>query len=352
MPNWSEEMEQTYEYYLVDPKTWKNKSKIKDVKSATIKRDSGVETLGSATFDLSTPMGEGYIRAYLVTTQKKVTENFCLGTFLVQTPSVKFDGKTSTVSVDAYTPLLELKENPPPLGYSHLKGANIMDAAYMNVREHARAPVVKAECSDTLYYDFVANTNDTWLSYDTDLIANANYEFGLDELSRILFVPKQSLDSLQPVWTYNDGNSSILCPEITLSHDLYGIPNVVEVIYSNGGDYFYKRVVNDDPNSPVSTVRRGREIIHRVSNPSLSGNPTESYIEKYAERLLKTLSTIEYTITYSHGYCPVRLGDCVRLDYDRAGLRDVKAKVTSQSIPCQTGCTVTETAVFTKKLWR
>ena len=227
-----------------------------------------------------------------------------------------------------------------------------MKSAYLLVREHARAPVVPTECTTNLYYDFVAETDDTWISFLRDLIANAKYEFSLDELGRILFSPKQETASLQPVWTYNDNNSSILYPEITLDHDLYGIPNVVEVVYSNGGDYFFARVVNDDSNSPTSTISRGREIIYRESNPSISGNPTQEYIDDYAERLLKELSSIEYTISYTHGYNSVRLGDCVRLNYKKAGLLDIKGKVISQTIKCEAGCPVTEKAVFTTKLWR
>jgi hypothetical protein len=112
------------------------------------------------------------------------------------------------------------------------------------------------------------------------------------------------------------------------------------------------RVVNDDPNSPISTVNRGREIMYRVMNPgALAGISNQPRINEYAKRLLEELSTLEYSISYSHGYCPVRVGDCVRLNYSRAGIVDVKAKVVSQNIDCKTGCTVSEQAVFTKKLW-
>ena len=205
--------------------------------------------------------------------------------------------------------------------------------------------------TEELYYDFVANTEDTWITFLQDLIANAKYTFNLDELGRILFSPKQDTASLQPVWTYDDNNSSILYPDLTMEHDLYDIPNVVEVVYSNGGDSYYARVVNDDSNSPTSTVNRGREIKRRITNPDLNGEPTQHQIEVYAEQMLRDLSSIEYTVTYTHGYCPVRLGDCVRLNYSRAGLNGIKAKVISQKIDCQTGCKVTEKAVFTTKLW-
>lgn len=352
MPNWLKSMEQTFEYYTVDPETWKDIAPITHVKTCTIDRDSSATTLGSATIDADDKLGEYYVRVYLVTIQNGVRERHPLGTFLVQTPSTSFDGKIQTYLLDAYTPLLELKDNMPPLGYSILKGANVMDNAYRIVRENARAPVVESRCDTKLFSDFVAETNDNWLTFVTDLISNAKYEFALDELGRILFAPKQETTALQPIWTYTDDNSSILYPDITIDQDLYGIPNIVEVIYSKGDDHYYAKVVNDDSNSPTSTVSRGREIVHRVTDPNMIGDPTNAQIQEYAERLLRELSTLEYTITYSHGYCPVRVGDCVRLDYLSAGLRDVKAKVISQSIKCEPGCPVTEKAVFTNKLWR
>lgn len=351
MPDWSKSMEQTFEYYTVDPGTWKDTKRLDNVKSCTITRDSESETLGSATISVTDSLGECYIRVYLVTIQNGITEKFPLGTFLVQTPSSSFDGKIRDVTMDTYTPLLELKENPPPLGYSILKDENIMDIAYRLTREQTRAPVVQTICDDTLYFNFVANTSDTWLTFLTDLIANAKYIYGLDELGRIIFLPKQDTASLQPVWTYNDDNSSILYPSLSMDHDLYGIPNVVEVIYSNGAGHYYAKAVNDDKNSPTSTISRGREITYRVTDPDLNGDPTGRQIQQYAEDLLRELSSLEYTITYTHGYCPTRLGDCVRLNYTRAGLTDIKAKVISQSIKCEPGCPVTEKAIFTTKLW-
>lgn len=352
MPDWTKSMEQTFEYYIVDPGTWKDDKRLDAVVTSSITRDLNAATLGSANIEINNPIGECYIRIYLITVQNGLREKHPLGTYLIQTPSTSFDGKLQKRKIDAYTPLLELSENPPELGYSLMKDENIMKNAYLITRDHVRAPVIAAEAPDTLYADFVSNTDDTWLTFVRDLISNAKHELSLDEMGRILFPPKQETASLQPVWTFDDDNSSILYPAVSVEHDIYKLPNVVEVIYSNNKDIYRARVVNDDPNSPLSTVNRGREIIHRVKNPNSLGNPTQNQIDEYASSVLKELSTLEYTITYTHGYCPVRLGDCVRLNYKRAGLINVKAKVISQSIKCVPGVQVTEKAVFTNKLWR
>ena len=352
MINWSESMQQTFEYYEVDPNTWKDKKLLDFVKSSSINRDSGTETLGSASIDIDNTLGECYIRIYLVAIQNGVKEKIPLGIFLVQTPSSNFDGKVRTVSMDAYTPLLELKENPTPLGYALLKDENIMEQAYMIVRENCRAPVVKTESDKLLQSNFVSNNGDTWLTFVRDLIAQAKFELQLDEEGKIMFAPKQTVDELQPVYTYNDNNSSILLPEVSLKHDIYGIPNVVEVVCSTGTEVYYAKVKNEDTNSHTSILARGREIIYRDTSPNLPGFPTKEQIDEYAENLLKTLNSVEYKISYSHGYCPVRVGDCVRLNYTKAGLIGIKAKVISQNIKCDSGCTVSETVIFTKNLWK
>ena len=351
MIDWTSSMKQTFEYYIVDPGTWKDIKRIDNVISSTINRDSLAETLGSAAINMTETIDECYIRIYLVAIQNRIQEKIPLGTYLVQTPSYTFDGKTKSITMDGYTPLIELKENYPPLGYSILEGENIMDRAGQIIQDQARAPVVRTYNSTNLIYDFVANSEDTWISFLYDLIANDKHTLGLDEMGRIIFEPEQNLTSLQPVWTYNDSNSSILYPSLDVKRDLYGIPNVVEVVYSTGTKFFYAVAENWHADSPTSIQSRGRRITTRISKPDLVGTPTQEMVQEYANRMLKSLSSLEYTITYTHGYCPVRVGDCVRLDYDKAGLKNVKAKVVSQSIKCEPGCPVTEKAIFTTNLW-
>lgn len=351
MADWHAPMQQTFEYYVVDPGTWRDVRKLDNIKTCSITRDSTVDTLGSASLDVIESVGEDYVRVYLVVVQNGLKERFPLATVLVQTPSSKFNGTVRSVTMDAYTPLIELKENQPPLGYYTPENTNVMEEASRLTNEYTRAPVVEGISDVTLPKDFVSNTNDTWITYISDMAANAKFSFDLDEMGRILFAPKQDTASLQPVWTYNDDNSSILYSDVQLEHDYYGIPNVVEVVYSDANDTYYAVVENNEETSPVSIKNRGRRITKRIENPDIGGIPTQSMVSEYARQALKELSTFEYTVKYSHGYCPVRLGDCVRLNFERIGLTDIKARVISQSIKCEVGCQVTETAVFTKKLW-
>lgn len=352
MINWHESMEQTYEFYKVDPNTWRDSERITAITDCTITRDSTNSTLGSVSIGMTEDIGECYIRVYLSVNQNEEKRKFPLGTFLIQTPYVSFDGKSTSISVDGYTPLIELKNSKPPIGYSILKGQPIMSAVSLISREQLRAPVVMTDSSHTLEADFVASLDEDWLTFNTDLMSSAKYSYMLDEMGNVLFQPDQTTSSLQPVYTYTDDNSSILYPSFKDERDLYGIPNVVEVVYSSSLGYRFSRIVNDDENSIVSTKSRGREIVHRVTNPNFSGIPTQDMLDEYATQLLKSLSSLSHKITYSHAFNTTRIGDCVVLNYTRAGIRNVKARITSQSIKCVTGCSIEETAVYSEKLWR
>lgn len=357
MIDWTSSMQQTYEFYEVDPITWADKKRIKNVERCTITRDAEEETLGHASIDCSEELEECYIRIYMIAIQNGNKFKLPLGTYIMQTPSVSFDGKRRSTTMDMYSPLLELKEKMPPIGYTAMKGTDIIGLASSLLRENMRAPlIISSDFSvdsrySTLFDDFTANLDDTWLSYITDLLANARCELLVDEMGRILIAPVQETATLQPVWTYDDSNSSILYPELTLDRDIYGIPNAVEVVYSTDSIYLYSKVLNDDENSPISTVNRGREILYRDTNPSILGSPTQADIDEYAKALLKEKSCLEYKVQYSHGYTSARVGDCVRLDYKRANVTGVKAKIIRQEFSCEPGCSVSETALYTNKLW-
>lgn len=351
MVDWTKSMEQSFEYYEVDPVSWKDIRRLTNVKSSSITRDLDTDTLGSSTIDVVNMIGESYVRIYLITIQNGITEKHPLGTYLVQTPNTEFDGKVNSVSLDAYTPLIELKENPVQLGYSLLEGENIMENVYRITKDGCRCPVVETKSDKTLQKDFVANADDKYMTFLIDLVAKAKYQFDLDELGRILYRPVQKADTLQPVHTFDDGNSSILYPEISTKHDIFATPNVVEVYCTAGGEILYSKVENNDVNSPVSIQNRGRKIIYRVTDPNLPGVPTQDMIDEYARDVLEEMSTSTYTITFTHGYYPCRPGDCIRLNYKAAGLEDIKAKIISQNIKCTPGVEVKTTATFTKKLW-
>lgn len=348
--DWTKSMAQSFEFYEVDPLTWKDKRKLNKVLDCSITYDGEAESIGSASLTLSENLGECYVRIYLIATQNGISNKIPLGTVLLQTPSVEFDGKSDSISVDGYSPLIELKEKVPPIGYTLMVDEDALSRAFQIMAHNMRGQVIRPNEQYLLSDYFVAEDSDTWLSFLSDLLRMIGYHLKLDGLGRAMIAPDQQTNALNSVWTYSDDNSSILYPEISIERDLYGIPNVVEVVYSSDEGFLTSRAVNNSESSPTSVKNRGREIVFRETSPELD-NPSQLELDFYAQKLLKEQSVLEYRLTYKHGYCPVRIGDCVTLNYERAGLHNIKAKVVSQTIKCSSGCEVEETAVFTKKMW-
>lgn len=354
MPDWTKSMTQYYEFYKVDPVTWGNQKLLQTVESASLTRDLNTETLGSASFNISEMPGEHYIRTYLITVQNGAREQFCLGTYLVQSPSYSFDGARLNTRIDAYTALMELREQYPPFGYTVHKGTQILKEVTRLLSDITRVPVIGKYAQPTtlenaeltLYDHFTADPSDTWYSFFSKLLAKAKYRLDLDELGRIRLAPVTAVDKLHPIWIYDSGNSSILGSSITVDKDIYGIPNVVEVYYQD------KRAIvkNTNSASPVSVQNRGREIVHRVVSPNLNSQNGQKAVDDYATQLLNDLSKVNYTISYTHGYAPVNIGDGVIIDCPKAGLNAVTAKVISQTINCTPGCQVSEKAIFAENL--
>lgn len=349
--DWSKSMIQEYEFYTVDVGTWKDAVKLNSITKYSIDWDYSKNTIGSAKIGCTENLGEQYIRAYMLATQNGYTYRRAMGTFLVLTPEDNFDGKISSWELDAYSPLIELTEGYPALGYTIPKGTNILQTAYELLSEHARAPVIKpVDSDDTVFSDFVAAPDETWLDYLTAFVEQANHRIMVTEMGEIVLNPIQETASLVPTSMYTTDNSSILLPSVKQTRDLYSIPNRIEVILSTSNTSLSAIAINDNPYSPTSVSARGRYIDHRVTSPALSGNPTQAQLNEYALALLKEVSTLEYTITYSHGFCETAIGEGVMLHYPEANIYHAKAKVINQNIDLVPGCIVQETAVYTTEL--
>ena len=371
--DWSKSMQQTFEYYTVDPKNWRDVERIETVKSSNCNHDMTSETRGSSTITTTELIPENYIRTYMICRQGGYEKRICLGTYLYMTSQDNYNGVCHNYSMTGYTPLVELKEKLAPIGYfvyGRIRGLenapNVSAAITSIIENNTRCKLLNGVVIDEpLLNNFVAQPSDNWLRIVNNLLTASEknkYMITVDEWGKICLRNAPTADAMQPKFIYTDDNSSILLPDLDMSDDLFEIPNVIELIFVGNSAYTAVRAIarNDDEASIVSTVNRKREIWRRYSINNISipadveatPEAIEEYVTAQAETLLEKLSTVQKTITYSHGYCDVKVGDCVLINYEKAGFTNVKAIVTSQKIKCEPGCQVDETAVYTKKLWK
>lgn len=357
--DWTSSMQQTFSFYKVDPRTWRDLERIDTMISAQIVRDLSDETLGYATFDADGISGEFYVRTYLDVTQNRRFYHIPLGTHLIQSTDDGYNGRRSTITVDGYTPLMELKEKTPPIGFFFGEGENILDSTKDWLKQLMRAPLLDwrtAVSNDVTVKDqngFVAELDETWLEYLTAFLKNCDHSFRLTEKGEVYLDTDKPSETLQPVFVYQDDRNSILHPQIKINRDLYSIPNVVELLISKPEeDGVLVRATNENPNSPISIQSRGREVVQRITDPDVTGYNTLEQYQELAEKTLDDLSNVEYEIEYTHGFNPVKVGDCVEINYERAGLKNIRARVIRQTIECRPGCKVEEMASYTTNLRR
>ena len=366
MIDWTKSMKQTYEFYIINPTSGNSISKLDKVTGASVNRDITSDTQVSGSINYDGELGEVYVRIFLVAEQGEEIEKIPLITMLCQSPSVTFNGKKRSSSITGYSPLLELQNLYPPIGYTIPKyspgqGKNLGDIVYDIYSEHLRMATLPISedlttaTADFLNTPYVADPSDSWFNLCQKLLNPVSYFPRVDEYGKVYFDKKKSLSKMTPIWTYNTSNSSIFGSDITVDMDIYNIPNVVEVIATlTNGKTVSVVVENDDKNSPTSIPSRGRKVVHREINPENMGKiAAENFaaVKDYAYNILEQANILQYSVSYTHGYCGTNVGDCVYIDYPLAGISMEKAYIVSQSIECKTGCTVSETAIMTKNLY-
>lgn len=354
MTVWTDGKQIEHRFYEVDPSTWRDRRAFSLVTDCSITRDASAELLGGAKMQVGEPVDrEFYIREYLVATQGGVSERVCLGTHLAQNSRSDADGKVIWRPLSCYSPLQELRDSPLPTFAQAAAGSDPVARAAAICRAGCRAPVMWSGASGASLPDtLTAERGDDPLSFARKLLASAGMEIAVDEWGRISFEPIRPTSSLSPSWMYRDDEVSILFPDASEEVRWSELPNAMELTMPCGTGQLVGRARNEDADSPISTVRRGRVKVAREDGDALPAGSTQEQADARALERLKALSCDTRTIIYRHGYCPVRLGDGVLFDYTRHEWT-ARLRVVRQVIECgSSSCTVTETGAGSEILWR
>lgn len=347
--DWTRGLEsQRFRYMLVDPDTWTDTDELEDVKSASITWESSADTLISATIESDgvMPTGERIVRVYHEASQGTERSRDCVCTVIAQTPTHSVDGFVGNYKMDCYGTLLELKDDQPPIGFSVASGTDPLQAAATLARAHSHSPVIMPDESRPMDDVWVAEDSDTWLSTVKALAALGDAQVMVDAFGRIRFEPVKRVSAVAPTRTFDDSNSSIILPKATVSTDMYGIPNVVEVVFSEDTKSVSAEVTDTDETRYTSLPIRGRRVLKRIVNPDeLQAGTTRAGCASVASARLSDLAHTEQTVSFSHAllFPMPELGECVRLDYGKFDI-DVSAQVSKQRLTCETGATVATTA--------
>ena len=215
-------------------------------------------------------------------------------------------------SIEAYDETMILKQAKLEERLFLEAGTNYLDAIQEMLGELGFANI-KADAYDAeVQTDVEFEIGASYLEIINTLLDAINYKHIHTDLSGYIMLLKESQPD-SPSFTYSDLRDYRLIAPLEVGTDIYDLPNVVVGIYSSpdldAPMIFTKS--NDDPQSVISTVRRGYKVVHieEVRNAS-SYEDMQNYIEKIAFEAMQSAETVKFKSAVEGGHeawCAVQL---------------------------------------------
>ena len=351
---WGERFAETrYRFMRVSRATGNETEVVRCLKGGSITRndDTRIKESAEASLVESYDFGPDLVRVHMsVRTVSGATLDAVLGTFLPVVPSVEITGGRHTHSLKMYGRLQELLDDKLARPYTVEPGS---DAVAVAARMCADAGLeVVAESSDyrttnVRYYGVGATqsnseTDDTKLGAVNDLLDLAGFRSAhTDVYGRVVLERYRDPADIQTSWDFAEGPSARFETDMTEEYDYTSAANHVVVRYGEGDEAVVAEAWDTDPNSPLSTVSRGRTITTSYSYTDLPGGKTDADRRDYASRraatLLRTAQSVIRRVTMTTAYTPTGINDTVNLDYPTGGVSG-KFQIRTQRLSLLGGC--------------
>lgn len=327
--DWSKGFSAQYYAALVDPGTWRSINRL-EITGGSIKRVlSGLRQSADIDF-VRFGEGERWIRIHLVAKQGNLSENVPLFTGLSSAPDDDIDGKYITNQVQMYSVLKPADDVLLQRGYYVPAGA---DGArvIMELLSVSPAPVIIEGTSPALASSIIAEDGESCLSMAERVLTAINWRLMIDGNGTITLCPKANEISA----VFDPLSNDMIEPQIKRTYDWYACPNVFRGLMD--GSYAVAR--DDDPDSPLSTVSRGREIWKEESSCKLAEGES---LPEYVTRRLKEEQQVSVIVSYDRRYDPVvNVSDLIQMRYPEQRITG-RYQVTSQSIELGYGARLSE----------
>ena len=308
--DWRKSYSAIYILTKVDPVTWKDVEQFKII-SGSIDKDCSSALIESATVDMTDTLGdkEYWVRINLKASQNGDEEYVPLFTGLSSVPTRNIEGGRVSYSVECHSVLKPSSDILLQRGWYVPKAFNGAEMVKRLLSVNP-CPIYISGESPYLKKAIVAEQGESNLSMALKILDAIDWRLRVTGDGSVEILPEANFAET----TFNPIDCDIVEDSITDTIDWYSCPNVLRVI-SEG----MAAVVKDEnPNSRLSTVSRGREIWEEENVGNLKKGET---LAQYAIRRLKRLQEIARTISYSRRYDPsICVGDAVGLNYPEFGL--------------------------------
>ena len=331
--DWSTGYTASYYIKTVDASTWRDLDTYQ-ITGGSVSRSTG-NLRESATVDMpNIPEGtEAWVRIYLDARQGGDGVREPLFTGLMSAPANEWNGTRNKHSCECYSVLKPASDVLLKRGWYAPAGANGAQLA-ADLLAVGAAPVEYAEAAPALASSIIAEKSESNLTMAQKIIDAIGWRIRISGDGTIYIEPKDYSERA----AFDTLTNDIVEFSVTDTRDLFSCPNVFRATAND----LTAVARDDDPESPLSTVGRGREVWMDESSCKLNANES---IAQYAQRRLREEQAPAREVSYTRRYWPdVTVGDAVRLNLPGQGITGL-FRITSQKIELGYSAKTSEEAI-------
>lgn len=276
---------------------------------ATIQRSASLTIIEDKEIDFTSER----LRPYMKLKTPNGILTYPLGVFLMSSPARQASGGAIRRSVECYDKMQILNDDRFDSRYTVPAGTSYT-AAVANIVLSAgimQCDISPSELETVTAMEFPIGTSK--LSACNDLLAAINYyplyadSFGFVRSREYELPDGRSIDAF-----YATDKASIIQPGAQEELDIFGAPNkIVRYLENAERQYLISSVTNDDPNSKLSTVSRGRVI---TDIASVSDIATQGALDAYVARVMAESKVYQKIVFETLNMPNHEYNDCLYVD--------------------------------------
>lgn len=243
-----------------------------------------------------------------------------LGVFLLATPKRSVRSVRTIRSVEAYDQLLVLADDRIEDRYVVSKDSSYTDAVRLFLQDTpGLGRIIITNSNAILPVDREWEPNTTRLRIVNDLLGAINYNsLYFDAMGVGRVTPYQEPGGRPIDYRYLADSNSLISPEAESDLDMFDVPNrFIGVVSEPDRPPLRSVYVNENPESPTSTVRRGRIIVEVMEDMEAADQEAlDSLVRRAALRRAQIYEglSISTAVMPFHGNL-----DVLEVNYDRIG---------------------------------
>jgi len=315
---------------FVDPVTWRDMESFQITGGSISRSEADLKEAADIQCIDYDQSRERWVRVWMDTRQGGASAHTALFTGLATSPDKTFLGPIAETPVIMSSVLKPAADIHLQRGYYapvNVAGGRIV-ADLLSVTP---APKEVADYSPALKTAIIAEDKESRLTMALKILDAINWRLTISGTGTIRIGPKPT----EPVVRFDSAENDSVEPEVSVSYDWFSCPNCFRAI----ADGVSAVARDDDPDSIMSTVSRGREVWMEEDDCDLAEDET---LAEYARRRLKEEQALSTILNYDRRYHPdANVGELIRLHYPKQKIDGV-FRITEQSVDVGSGTTSEE----------